>query len=203
MLEKTDSRNEPGLATDREDQQLLERVVAGDRQAFKELYAKYYHPLLRFIFGVTGQLETAQEGVNDVMLVVWNNGASFAGRSKVRTWIMGIAYRKGLKLFNASKTWQQRFVALDFAGWNEPLDVSSEPSRSIESLEIVEHALRRLPPKQRAVVELTYRYGYSYEEIADVVDCPVNTVKTRMFHARAAMRKAAPELFGGKMDYDV
>lgn len=146
--------------------------------------------------GITGQIDLAQEGVNDVMLVVWTNGQSFSGRSKVRTWIMGIAYRKALKLVRSSRRWQDRFKLMDSAQWNEPSDLSSEPSSSIESLDALGYALRSLPPKQRAVIELTYRYGYSYEEIATIVDCPVNTVKTRMFHARANLKRIVPELFG-------
>ena len=57
--------------------------------------------------------------------------------------------------------------------------------------DLLARALRKLPPEQRAVVELTYFYGFSYLEIAEIVSCPVNTVKTRMFHAR---RKLQPLL---------
>ena len=56
--------------------------------------------------------------------------------------------------------------------------------------------LEKLPPEQRAVVELTYFHGHSYQEIGEIVGCPVNTVKTRMFHARAKLRKLLPELGG-------
>ena len=80
----------------------------------------------------------------------------------------------------------------------EPYDPNSEPSQSIEAADRIEAALRLLPEKQRAVVELIYRFGYSYEEIANVIGCPVNTVKTRMFHARAALKRAAPEEFDGE-----
>ena len=54
--------------------------------------------------------------------------------------------------------------------------------------------MRRLSGEQRAVVELTYFHGYSYAEIAGILSCPVNTVKTRMFHARARLRQILPEL---------
>ena len=54
--------------------------------------------------------------------------------------------------------------------------------------------MRRLPAEQRAVIELTYFHGYSYAEIAGILKCPVNTVKTRMFHARARLRQILPEL---------
>ena len=60
--------------------------------------------------------------------------------------------------------------------------------------DLLAKALDDLPPAQRAVVELTYFGGYSYEEIGAITGCPVNTVKTRMFHARAKLRKALPAL---------
>jgi len=194
MLDRSQPQTPKQDPSNQEDLELLERINTGDRNAFRLLYAKYYDRLLRFMTGITGQIDLAQEGINDVMLVVWTNGHSFGGRSKVQTWIMGIAYRKALKLLNASRRWRDRFKSADAADWNELSDRTSEPSSSIESLDALGHALRRLPAKQRAVVELTYRYGYSYEEIAAIVDCPVNTVKTRMFHARATLKRIAPDL---------
>ena len=179
-------------STDELDLELLKRSQQGDGEAFRELYTKYYHPLLRFIYRVTGRLDTAQEAVNDVMLVLWKNGASFAGRSKLSTWIMGIAYNKALKQLEKSKRWTDRFKSMDLADGIEP----SEPSHelTIDVRDLLEHGMRQLSPEQRAVVELTYYHGHSYEEIAAIVDCPVNTVKTRMFHARAKLRSALPSL---------
>ena len=58
----------------------------------------------------------------------------------------------------------------------------------------LDQGMRRLSPNQRAVVELTYFYGCSYEEIGAILSCPVNTVKTRMLHARAKLRRALPSL---------
>jgi RNA polymerase sigma factor (sigma-70 family) len=179
---------------DDDDRALLARVNAGDRHAFRLLYAKYYHPLLRFIYRITGQLELAQEAVNDVMLVVWETGRTFAGRSKLSTWIMGIAYRKALKALERSRRWSMRLAPEEAIDGNEPRTGATELTERDELQDLLERALRELPPKQRAVVELTYYYGYSYEEIAAIADCPVNTVKTRMFHARAKLKKRLPSL---------
>ena len=74
------------LPSDESDLLLIDRIAAGDRDAFRELYGAYYHRLLRFVYRVTRQHELAQEGVNDVMLVVWRNSESFGRRSKVSTW---------------------------------------------------------------------------------------------------------------------
>lgn len=176
------------------DGELLRRSNEGDRDAFHALYVKYYHPVLRFVYRVTGQLELAQEAVNDVLLVVWQEGRSFAGRSSVSTWIMGIAYRKALKLSERSTRWSWRFAAADFDHAAERSTADPEPTSHAEIEDLLEHGLRALPPEQRAVVELTYYFGCSYDEIASIVGCPVNTVKTRMFHARAKLKTILPRL---------
>jgi RNA polymerase sigma-70 factor (ECF subfamily) len=187
-----------GISDDARDRELLDGVRTGNRVAFQELYVKYYHVLLRFIYRITGQLESAQEGVNDVMLVVWRSAASFEGKSRVSTWILGIAYRKALKLRQGAQRWVERFKGAD-----EESDELSAPANEHtgrtelrELRDLLDHGMRSLPAKQRAVVELTYFYGYSYEEIAAIVDCPVNTVKTRMFHARARLKSVLPTLGG-------
>lgn len=186
----------PGRARfsdDASDVVLLNRITQGDRDALRQLYNTYYHPLLRFIYRLTGKLELAQEGINDVMLVVWRTSHAFGGRSAVATWIMGIAYRKALKLLESSRRWSSRIQSMDPTGF-ERFDAAAEPTVDAELSDLLEHGLRQLSPEHRAVVELTYYYGCSYEEIALIANCPVNTVKTRMFHARAKLRKLLPML---------
>jgi RNA polymerase sigma-70 factor, ECF subfamily len=187
----------PGRARfsdDGADLALLARIANGDRHALHSLYTTYYHPLLRFIYRITGRLDLAQEGVNDVMLVVWRNGRSFGGRSSVSTWIMGIAYRKALKLLAASRRWTDRFAGAVFDEVIERSDGLAEQSDDGELRDLLDEALRHLSAEHRAVVELTYFYGCSYEEIAAIAGCPVHPVKTRMFHARAKLKKLLPAL---------
>ena len=187
-----DARREPW--SERSELDLLTQVAEGDRAAFRELYMLYYHPLLNFIRRLTGRLDLAEEGVNDVMLVVWTNADAFAGRSKVSTWIWGIAYRKALKLLERSQRWSGRFKVADFDDCIEQVDIPTERDNGVELRNLIEHALAQLSPQQRTVVELTYFGDRSYEEIAAITACPVNTVKTRMFHARAKLRKLLPSL---------
>lgn len=184
----------PGAGDELADRELLARTSHGDLAAFHKLYARYYHPLLRFIYRLTGDFDAAQEGVNDVMLVVWHDAAKFGGRSKLSTWIMGIAYRKSLKLFNKASRWTSRFKAAEWSENIEPQDRLREHTDETIDRDLLYHAMRMLSPQHRAVVELTYFHGYSYEEIATIVDCPVNTVKTRMFHARAKLKAVLPSL---------
>jgi RNA polymerase sigma-70 factor (ECF subfamily) len=198
-------RNSADFATGNvSDGELIERIVARDRGALTLLYDRYYHPLLRFIHRLTGDIEAAQEGVNDVMLVVWNQAADFAGRSKVSTWIMGIAYRKALKLRLSLHKWVFRFKAADWENTIEPTARIEGLTDQLASQDLVIRAFRQLTPKQRAVVELAYYFGYAYGEIAEIVGCPENTVKTRMFHARARLKEVLHSLghYDAGHDYD-
>ena len=185
------------FSDDGADLALLERIGNGDRNALRDLYNTYYHPLLRFIYRITGRLDLAQEGVNDVMLVVWSSSRAFGGRSSVSTWIMGIGYRKALKLLASSRRWTDRIAAAPLEDLIERSEVLAEQSddNDLRDLrDLLDEALRHLSAEHRAVVELTYFYGCSYEEIAAIAACPVNTVKTRMFHARAKLKKLLPAL---------
>lgn len=184
----------PTKSNDEHDNELLSRIVARDRAALTELYTNYHARVLRFVQRLTGDIETAQECVNDVMLVVWTSADAFGGRSRVSTWIMGIAYRKAMKLSTRMQRWTRRFKAADWAETIERSVGVEGPMKELIDRDLVYRAMQLLPPKQRAVVELTYFFDYSYDEIAEIVGCPTNTVKTRMFHARARLKALLPAL---------
>ena len=180
------SRNESDLL-------LLERIAQGDRAALHELYVAYHYPVLRFIQRITRSLDLAQEGVNDVMLTIWRNGTAFGRRSSVSTWIMGIAYHKALKALASRRRWSSRF-GFHLDDFEDRSELAVDPGEDHDLREALHKALETLSPAQRGVVELTYFGGYSYEEIAGIMACSVNTVKTRMFYARAKLRDALPAL---------
>ena len=173
---------------DERDELLLERVAEKDRSAFQELYQRYYQRLFGYVHKVIRRPELVEEAVNDTLLAVWQGARSFDGRSRPSTWIFGIAHRQALKAL----TRQQR---RDRDGDLEPADFTPAAGEGPESLAAhrelassLGRALAQIPAEQRAVVELTYFHGCSYPEIAAILDCPVNTVKTRMFHARRRLR---------------
>lgn len=175
-----------------DERSLLDRVAGGDRTAFEQIYTLYYPRLFRFLLRYTGSLGHVEELINDVMLVVWERAPDFRGRSKVSTWILGIAYRKGLRSLERDRRRPQHedVDELVVASTDSPeQDLSRRRLR-----DRVLAALARLPAEQRAVLELTYYHGFSYPEIAEILGCPHNTVKTRMFHARRKLRTLLPEL---------
>ncbi len=178
-----------GPANDNErDHQLLARVAARDREAFKQLYLIYHRRLTRFLMRLTRQPEVAEEIINDTLWVVWRKAAEFRGGSLVSTWIFGIAYRRGLKTLQ-----RQQPPACDFADETEAVARDEiQPAR--ERADWLERALVQLPVNQRAALELAYYLGHSCEEIAQIMGCPVNTVKTRMHKARQRMKTLLEQL---------
>jgi RNA polymerase sigma factor (sigma-70 family) len=163
---------------------LLRQVSELDRRAFELLYRVYYRRLKRFLTQVTRRPQLVDEIVNDTMLVVWRKAATFNHVSRVSTWIFAIAYRKALKAL-------KRAAELPPTPWDGESGSADGPETELiarESRNRLRHALSGLSAEQRAVVELTYFHGYAYREVAQIVGCPVDTVKTRMFHARRKLK---------------
>ncbi|MDE2367909.1 MAG: sigma-70 family RNA polymerase sigma factor [Burkholderiales bacterium] len=182
-----DASRDTGAGDDARDLDLVQRIAARERLALEELYHHYHRRLARFLTRVTFRYELAEEIINDTLWIVWQRAGDFRGASRVSTWIVGIAYRRALA------TMRHASVRPSLAGTYDPED-SDDPVAGIELRDLLDQALATLPPEQRLVLELTHYLGHSCEEIADIVACPVNTVKTRMFHARRKLRDLLPKL---------
>ena len=168
------------------DAQLLKRIAARDLAAFEELYRHYQPKLSRFLITLVNRPHVVEEVLNDTMMAVWNTAGNFRGASKVSTWIFAIGYRQAIK---ARKRWDEPLPDAD----ND--DQASAEARPDEQLQhsrthnALVAAMDQLSGDHRAVVDLTYFHGMGYREIAEIMNCPVDTVKTRMFHARRKLRR--------------
>jgi len=170
---------------DKTEAHLVRQIAAGDREAFQALYRIYFPRLARFLDRMVRNTALIEEIVNDTMLVVWQKAHTYDHSSKVSTWVFAIAYRQGLKAINV----RDEPVESDFelhAG-----DARQEPENALVHQQLqqgVSRALDALSLEQRVVVSLTYYHDMGYQEIAETMGCPVNTVKTRMFHARQRLK---------------
>ena len=168
---------------------LLERIVAGDRDAFRALYLVYHKRLGRFLLRFLRRHDLVEEVINDTLYAVWCKAREFRGESRLSTWIFGIAYRKAMKAVRKDSREPRGGEADD----PPPLTTQDPSERQRELRESLDRALATLPPPQRMVIELAYFVGHSCEEIAAITSTPVNTIKTRMFHARERLRGLLPE----------
>ena len=180
-------RAETGGSHERE---LLRRVSRRDVHAFETLYRLYQPRLTRFLSNLVQRRGLVEEVLDDTMMVVWQTADRFRGASKLSTWIFAIAYRKAMK---AKMRWPDPVE-------EQPFDprVSNDPGTDPAPDQQLQHrklhdalvaAMETLSADHRAVVDLTYFHGMGYREIAEIMDCPVDTVKTRMFHARRKLKQ--------------
>jgi RNA polymerase sigma-70 factor (ECF subfamily) len=178
---------------------LLQCIAQKDRKAFEEFYFLYAEGFGRFLMKMLKQKEWVDEAVNDVMLTVWQSAERFdPEQGRLSTWLFGIAHNKALKILerigrHREESLEDYVDELDGdeegapAAYNSAGSPVSEPERVVMGWELgdaLAWAFSKLSADHRTVIELCFSEDYSYQEIADIMDCPINTVKTRLFHAR-------------------
>ena len=178
-----------------DERELLARVSVQDLQAFEQLYRMYQPRLARFLMNLLQRPHLVEEVLDDTMVVVWQTAGRFKGASKPSTWIFAIAYRKALK---ARVRWPDPVPEEEFDTRPSLEPGPDEQLRHRRLRDALIEAMNGLSPEHRAVVDLTYFHGLGYREIAEIVSCPVDTVKTRMFHARRRLKQA---IAGGLADW--
>ncbi|MEL6227056.1 MAG: sigma-70 family RNA polymerase sigma factor [Pseudomonadota bacterium] len=166
---------------DTEDRELIGEIVADANIAsFERLYQVYRYRLGPFMHRFIKDLSVHEEAFNDVMMTVWRKAPTYNGTSKVSTWIYSIAYRHCLKALNRT-----RDIPVEADEQSLP---APDERASIERREVIDKALLQLSAEHRLVIELSYFAGHSYREIGEIADCPENTVKTRIYHARRKLK---------------
>lgn len=160
---------------------LLAQAAKGDEGAFARLYDRFADRVFRYALTILRDRHLAEEVTQETMLAVWKGAGNYYGRSKVSTWIFGIARNQAHRLLEKEARAHRRV--------EEPLFLP-DPAEAVGKEEAVSNALSALPPSQREVVFLTFYEGLSYPEIASVLGVPEGTVKSRMFHARRKLAEA-------------
>ena len=165
----------------------IKQIAAGDRDAFEKLYSEYQKRLFRYFLRLVSTTEVAEELTNDVLVEVWKKAGDFRGLSKVSTWIFGIAHYKAMNEYRG-----KRPATLDIEAAANEADPGATPEEKVAQVNLkekIKRALQGLSPEHREVMELTFTNGLSYQEISEIMQCPVNTVKTRMFYAKKQLQE--------------
>ncbi|GIX48426.1 MAG: RNA polymerase subunit sigma-24 [Candidatus Tectimicrobiota bacterium] len=161
------------------DAALMQRVVAGDAEAFAQLVRRYEHPLYNYLRRMVQDEALAADLLQETWLRLFQHAHRYDPARPLSTWLFAIAYHSCL---DALRQRQRRQVVTSAAAAPGPAD----PQRALlaqEAQAAVRAAVASLPPAQRAVLLLRHYHGLSYQEIAAVVQCPVGTVKSRLHHA--------------------
>lgn len=160
---------------------LLPRIAQGDKQALAALYRALERPVFRFLQSKLNDPFQSADILHDVFMEVWRSAGRFEGRSKVQTWVFGIAYRKAIDHFRAAGRHDLTDEVPDTA------DDAPDPEACLaagQEAAHVRHCLTTLKDDHRTVITLAFYEDMAYGEIAKVADIPEGTVKTRIFHAK-------------------
>ncbi len=186
-----------GNATPNSDQQLVERVQKGDKRAFDMLVLKYQHKIVAIVSRYVKDNAEVYDVVQEAFIKAYRALGNFRGDSAFYTWLYRIAINTAKNhLVSRSRRPPASDVDVDEADYYD----GSEPLRDLESpegamardqlQEVVNNAIAALPEDLRTALTLREMEGLSYEDIASVMDCPVGTVRSRIFRAREAVDKA-------------
>ena len=177
----------------RDDADLIARSVGGDRGAFEELVRRHQDRLFSTVYRLLDSSEDAQDVVQESFLNAYQSLDRFKGDSQFFTWL----YRIAVNLAISQKRKRRLVLSADAkrAGepLGEPLDDSDEsrPGRALERSEdhrTLQEALNRLSPDHRAVLILKELEGQKYEAIAEIMQVPIGTVRSRLHRARLELR---------------
>jgi RNA polymerase sigma-70 factor (ECF subfamily) len=178
------------------DQQLVQRVQAGDKSAFNLLVLKYQHRVLKLVGRFVSDAAEAEDVAQEAFLKAYRALSSFRGESAFYTWLYRIAINTAKNALVANR---RRPVDFDL-DLQDPeqyerqarLKDDATPEGVLltdEIREVVERAMEQLPEDLRTAIVLRELEGLSYEEIAEAMDFPVGTVRSRLFRAREAIDK--------------
>jgi RNA polymerase sigma-70 factor (ECF subfamily) len=172
----------PGGLRQLADEDLMQLVARGDARAFEVVYERHCTAVFSLAYRICGVRAAAEEVAQDAFLAIWRRGASYdRTRGSVRTWLLGVVHNRAIDSLRRA-TAHDRLRASDEQAAElieapERTDVEMvrrEDARSMRAL------IDSLPAEQRRVIELAYFGGFTHEQIAELLDTPLGTVKSRM-----------------------
>ncbi len=192
----TSSRERPGAASRRDDDELVQKLRAGEEAAYENLLQRFQQPVYNLAYRLLNDSSDASDVVQEVFLKVFRNVGRFRRQSSLKTWI----YRITVNEAHNQRRWffrhRSREVGLDAEpeltrSRNVP-DAERSPfdyTFDREKQELIENALARINPLFREVVVLRDVEDLSYEEIAEVLQISLGTVKSRILRGREALKE--------------
>jgi RNA polymerase sigma-70 factor (ECF subfamily) len=194
------------LSWGRDEAELVHELQAGSEAAFDWLVTHYHAPVYNLILGMLGDTSDAADGSQEVFLKAFRGIRNFRQGSSLKTWLYRIAIREALNHKRWFKRHLQKNVSIDAEPEEgqariEIEDLCATPFEQLAALEIqvaVHGALQQIPDVFRSAVILRDLEGLSYEEVAEVLECNVGTVKSRILRGRRALKEILEPLLSAQ-----
>ncbi len=179
----------------RTDEELVARATAGDTDSFNQLVGRWERPIFALAYRTLGREEDARDVVQEAFLRAYRGLRGFKGEAKFSSWL----YRITLNLCRDWMRRERRTPIVQVAEGTDPMDLAdahAAPTESVEDLvarremsAAVRKAMADLPEEQRTAIMLKEYQGLTFQEIADLLDCPLSTVKTRLYQGLTVLRR--------------
>jgi RNA polymerase sigma-70 factor, ECF subfamily len=176
------------------DEELVARSMGGDLDSFNQLVLRWERPIYALAYRVIGREEDARDVAQETFLRAFRALGGFKGQAKFSSWLYRIT-------LNLCRDWIRRERRAPLAQTPEGVDLielasEAEPAESIEDLvsrreigRVVARVMATLPEEQRTAIVLKEYHGLTFQEIADLLDCPLSTVKTRLYQGLSVLRR--------------
>jgi RNA polymerase sigma-70 factor (ECF subfamily) len=179
----------------RTDEELVASATAGDLDSFNQLVARWERPIYALAYRTLGREEDARDVVQDAFLRAYRGLPGFKGEAKFSSWL----YRITLNLCRDWIRRERRAPVVQPPEGTDPLQLADDRAAETESVEdlvarremslAVAKAMAELPEEQRSAILLKEYHGLTFQEIADMLDCPLSTVKTRLYQGLSVLRR--------------
>ncbi len=176
------------------DEELVTRSMGGDLDSFNQLVLRWERPIYALAYRVIGREEDARDVAQETFLRAFRALSGFKGQAKFSSWLYRIT-------LNLCRDWIRKERRTPVSQAPEGIDIielagEATPAETIEQLvgrkqlgRAVSKAMAMLPEEQRTAIILKEYHGLTFQEIADMLDCPLSTVKTRLYQGLSVVRK--------------
>ncbi len=179
----------------RTDEELVASATAGDLDSFNQLVVRWERPIYALAYRTLGRDEDARDVVQEAFLRAYRGLRGFKGQAKFSSWL----YRITLNLCRDWMRRERRAPIVSVPEGTDPIELADDRASPVESVEdlvarremsaAVARAMAELPEDQRAAIMLKEYHGLTFQEIADMLNCPLSTVKTRLYQGLSVLRR--------------
>lgn len=175
------------------DGELLAKAIAGREDGFEELVRRYQRPITNYVYRMVGNYDAALDVTQEVFIKVYNSMSRYSSEYKFSTWLYKIAHNAAIDYLRRNSNNQQSLETENSDGTYQLQFESKRPSPELERQrsewrEEIAAVVKCLPTGYRELILLRHTNDLSYDEIAEITNLPLGTVKNRLFRAREMMR---------------
>ena len=182
------------------DEQIVERALSGDADAFGEIVQRWERRIFALAYGILGREEEARDATQETFIAAFRNLRGFRGEAKVSSWLHRIAVNQCITRQRRARTRAENSLEAETGGDQFIAPAHASPARQAEGRErtdAVRRAVLALPPELREVIVMKEFEELTFQEIADALDVPLSTVKSRLYTALKQLRLRL-EKYGAK-----